>query len=145
MTTWQLVTSAALLAGAASAADPAKIQDPPGSVGVDQPAGVSTPERNTERDTTDTLNGGGQTDVIAGKRAASRPSGPSIQAGQASGAVQPGTEARAGFEETTQPRPANPTPATRGGEAEAGSASDSTTLGTDLGYGTATEPNSPSR
>ena len=145
MKTWKIVTSAALLAGAASATDPAKIQDPPGSVGVDQPAGVSTSERNTERDTTDTLNGGGQTDVIVGKRAARRPSGPTIRAAQARGTVQQGTEARASFEERTRPPASNMTPATRAGDAAPGNTSDSTTLGTDLGYGTGTEPISPSR
>ena len=141
---WRLVTSAALLAGAASAADPTEVQDPPGKVAVNQPAGVSALERNTERDTTDTLRGGGRTDVIAGKRAARRPSGPSIRPSEARGLIQQGTEARASFESGSGSGAATPTPAAGGGGAS-GNASGSTALGTDLGYGTGTEPITPSR
>ncbi len=144
MKTWKLVVSAALLAGAASAADPTNVQDPPGKVDVDQPAGVALPERNTERDVTDTLRGGGRTDVIDGERAGRRAAAPDIQAAEARGNVQPGTEARASFEEGTASFPASETATAEGGEAS-GSALDSTALGTDLGYGTGTEPIPPTR
>ena len=80
MPSWKVAAVSVLaLGGAAFAEDPAATQDPPGKVGVDQPAGVSLGDRNTERDSTDTLRGGGRTDVIDGERA-DRAAGPDIQA-----------------------------------------------------------------
>lgn len=143
MNRWKVVSCAALLAGVASAADPAKMQDPPGNVGVDQPAGVSARERNTERDATDTLQGGGRTEVISGKRAARRPAGPQIRPGQARAAVEQGTEARTGFSGTGSGAAAV-VPSSPAGSAS-GTSSESTSLGTDIGYGTGTEPMEPSR
>lgn len=129
-------------------AEPAARRDPPGEVSVDQPAGVSLRDRDTARDETDTL-GGGATDVIDGRRAGRRAAGPSLRPSEARGGVQAGTEARARFEAgpgaaaPARPpdRPAPP-PATTGPAAEA-EAQDSTALGTDLGYGTGTEPVPP--
>ncbi len=141
MTTWKLVASAALLAGAASAAEPANVQDPPGKVDVDQPAGVSFPDRNTDRDTTDTLRGAGRTDVIDGERAPRRAAAPDIRAAESSSNVQPGTEARASFEGGTGSATApSAGSATGAGAAASEGAGSSTSLGTDLGYGTGTEP-----
>lgn len=145
MTTWKLVFSAALLVGAASAAEPATVQDPPGKVDVDQPAGVALPERNTERDATDTLRGGGRTDVIDGERAPRRAAAPEIRAAESSADVQPGTEARASFEGGTGSGAASSADSVTGAGAgaEASDSAGSTSLGTDLGYGTGTEPAIP--
>jgi len=137
----KLILSAALAVGYASATEPADVQDPPGQVGVDQPAGVPFPDRNTERDTTDTLRGEGRTDVIDGERAGRRASGPDIRAAEARGNVQPGTETRASFEEGTGSGAANDAAS---GDVSEG-ASGSTWVGTDLGYGTGTEPVAPVR
>jgi hypothetical protein len=138
-TSWKAMAVSVLAFGQAFAADPTKTQDPPGNVDVDQPAGVSLPERNTERDTTDTLRGGGRTDVIDGERAGARESRPDIRASEARGNVQPGTEARASFEGGTGSASA-PNDDTAG----AGAADDtesSTFLGADAaGYGMGTEP-----
>lgn len=137
MTISRTVLALGVLAlGQAFASDPKKTQDPPGAVGVDQPAGVSIGDRNTERDTTDTLRGGGRTDVIDGKRAGRRAAGPSITPSEARAQVQAGSEARTSFE---------------GATSESGTSSndsgESTSLGTDLGYGTGTDtaPASPAR
>ncbi len=142
MNRWKLVSSAALLAGVASAADPKSARDPPGAVFVDQPAGISARDRNTDRDATDTLRGG-RTDVIVGKRAARRPAGPQIRPAQGRAAVQQGEEARTGFGETGSGAAAV-TPSTPA-VGDAGGNSESSPLGTDVGYGTGTEPKEPSR
>jgi hypothetical protein len=122
----ELVAVAVLALGRAQATDPASVQDPPGEVDVDQPAGVSLPERNTDQDTTDTLRGG-RTEVIEGAQA---------QPSESRAEVAPGTEARAGFEEGA---------AASTGEANAPEdGAEPTFLGTDLGYGTGTEEEAPS-
>jgi hypothetical protein len=139
-TSWKVVGVSVLALGQAFATDPTKMQDPPGKVDVDQPAGVSLSERNTERDATDTLRGGGRTDVIDGERAG-RASGPAIRASEAHGNVQPGTEARASFEGGTgsAAAPSDDT-ATRASDAPANDTASSTSLGADAaGYGTGTE------
>jgi hypothetical protein len=139
-TAWKVMALSVLALGQASAAGPTKVQDPPGNVDVDQPAGVSLPERNTERDWTDTLRGGGRTDVIDGERAGRRALAPDVRASETYGNVQPGSEARASFDAGTGSGAASAAP--EGGE---DTGSDSTALGTDLGYGTSTEPTAPSR
>lgn len=144
MKAWILVASASVLAGAASA--PGRMQDPPGHIGVDQPAGVSAKERHTVRDVTDTLRGGGRTDVIAGKRAARRASGPAIvRPSSAHSTVKEGTPARASFGGAESGSTAVvPQSQSSTGPAHV-DGSGSTVLGTDLGYGTGTEPVAPSR
>jgi hypothetical protein len=137
MTTWKLVLSAALLAGVASASEPTDVQDPPGKVDVDQPAGVSLPERNTDRDSTDTLRGG-STDVIDGERSSQS----EVRASESWRHVEAGTEARASFEtETRSGAGAAEDIAPSDGAAEG--TSESTSLGTDTGHGTGTEPVAP--
>jgi hypothetical protein len=141
-TSWKVMAVSALALGQAFAADPTNMQDPPGNVDVDQPAGVSLPERNTERDTTDTLRGGGRTDVIDGERAGRRASAPEIRASEARGDVQPGTEARASFEGGTGSAAA-PIDDTAS-DAAADDTESSTFLGADAaGYGMGTEPAAP--
>lgn len=126
----------ALALGQAFASDPKQTQDPPGAVGVDQPAGISVQDRNTERDETDTLRGGGRTDVIDGERAGRR-AGPSISASEARGEVRPGSEARASFDGSTAgARPVRPADDV---DVSPSDSSESTYLGTDLGYGTGTD------
>lgn len=141
-TSWKVVAASVLALGQAFATNPAKTQDPPGQVDVDQPAGVSLSERNTEQDATDTLRGGGRTDVIDGDRAGARESGPDIRASEAHGNVQPGNEARAGSEgETTSAAAPTDDTATRASDAPANDTASSTSLGADAaGHGTGTEP-----
>ncbi len=133
-TSSKLILAAALAVGYASATDPANVQDPPGQVGVDQPAGVALPDRNTERDATDTLQGGGRTEVIDGERSRASAPQPEFRASESRGDVQPGTEARASFEAGTRSADAAEEPPAATGEDATGTA-ESTSLGTDLGYG----------
>lgn len=123
------LAAAALLTGTAFAADPAQVQDPPGHVDVRQPADVALEERNTERDTTDTLRGG-RTEVIEAPRETSSAGG--VQWRE----VEPGAEARASFERSESADAtagaAEPMPGT--------TYSNDTWIGTDLGYGVGTEP-----
>lgn len=110
--------------------DPAAVQDPPGEVDMRQPAGVSLSERNTERDTTDTLAGAGRTEVIDGAAA---------QAAEGRADVQPGAEARTGFGEAPgvagEPAGAE--------EEQPADTAEATSLGTDTGHGTGTELAAP--
>jgi hypothetical protein len=129
-----VLAAAALLAGTANAEDVPEVQDPPGQVDVHQPADVALDERNTARDTTDTLRAGSTEVIQAGEGASER-------AGVRWREVQPGEEARASF--------AAPAP-NAVEESEIGSPaadtmpgtvySDDAWLGTDLGYGVGTEP-----
>lgn len=138
-TSWKVIAVSVLALGQAFAADPTNVQDPPGNVDVDQPAGVSLSERNTERDVTDTLRGGGRTDVIDGDRAGTRASGPDIRASEARGSVQPGSEARARFEDGTGSAAASTDDAATGPPAD--DTGSSTHLGADAaGHGMGTEP-----
>lgn len=143
MTTWWKVMAVSVLAlGQAFAADPTTTQDPPGNVDVDQPAGVSLSERNTERDATDTLGGGGRTDVIDGERAGTRASGPDIRASEGLGNVQPAREARASFEGGTGSAAASTDDAATGAsDSPADDTESPTVLGADAaGHGMGTEP-----
>ena len=130
---WKLVSAGALAAavGTVQASDPPAVQDPPGEVDVRQPAGVSLSERNTERDTTDTLEGGGRTEVIGGEQA---------RASEGRADVQPGAEARTGFAEEPGSAAAE-TPASV--EDEPADTAEATSLGTDTGHGTGTELEAP--
>ena len=128
------IASAAVVTGSAFAADPAQVQDPPGTVDVYQPADVALDERNTAKDTTDTLRGA-RTEVI---EAEPKPgaAGEGVQWRE----VEPGTEARASFDEPGS-ADAAATATETGTDRMPGSVYlDDTWIGTDLGYGTATEP-----
>ena len=136
---WKVLAVGVLALGRASAAEATDVQDPPGQVDVDQPAGVSLPERNTERDTTDTRRGGGRTEVIDGERPGARGSGPDIRASETHGNVQAGSEARASFEGGTGS--AAPVADEAASDAAPDDADSSTVLGADAGgYGMGTEP-----
>jgi hypothetical protein len=131
---WKLVAAGALAvaAGVVQANDPSAVQDPPGEVDVRQPAGVSLTERNTERDTTDTLGEGGRTEVIGGERA---------QATEGRADMQPGAEARTGFGEGSgAAAAAEPSFADEDQPTETAEA---TSLGADTGHGTGTELEAP--
>lgn len=130
---WKLIAAGALAVevGSVQASDPAAVQDPPGEVDVRQPAGVSLTERNTPRDTTDTLGGGGRTEVIEGEQA---------QASEGRADVQPGAEARTGFEAPGAPAAEEPVLA---GEDEPADTAEATSLGADSGHGTGTELEAP--
>jgi hypothetical protein len=130
---WKLVAAGALAVavGSVQASDPSAVQDPPGEVDVRQPAGVSLTERNTARDTTDTLGGGGRTEVIEGDRA---------QASEGRADVQPGAEARTGFGEPGASAAGEPSIA---GADEPTDTAEATSLGADSGHGTGTELEAP--
>jgi hypothetical protein len=130
---WKLIAAGALAAavGTVQASDPAAVQDPPGEVDVRQPAGVSLTERNTARDTTDTLSGGGRTEVIEGEQA---------QASEGRADVQPGAEARTGFGEAPGASGAGE-PSVTGDEPT--DTAEATSLGADTGHGTGTELEAP--
>lgn len=154
-TSWKVMALGVLALGQTYAAEPARVQDPPGKVSVDQPGGVSISERHTQQDATDTLRGGGRTDVIDGERPGVGRSGPDIRPAEGRGDVRAGSETRTSFEDKggddprvpvergTQPSsaaPARGAPAGGAGSTDA----DTSPLGTDHGYGTGTEP-TPSR
>jgi hypothetical protein len=130
-----IATAVALWSGGARAAGPADVQDPPGSVDVNQPADVSLGERDTPRDTTDTLHGA-RTEVIESEGEGAAP-------GSAGGAqwreVAPGGEARASFDEE-QEEAEDPATGAADDRMPGTVYSDDTLLGTDQGYGTGTEP-----
>jgi hypothetical protein len=138
-TPWKLLAVGVLAAGQAWAGGEAKIQDPPGAVGVDQPAGVSLEDRHSERDETDTLRGGA-TDVIEGKRAGRRGGGALVRPSQTHATIQQGSDARASFGGTGSSAGGADQAATEATQdAGASDATRSTFLGTDIGYGTGTE------
>lgn len=136
-TSWKLLAIGVLAAGQAWASE-AETQDPPGGVGVDQPAGVSLEDRHSERDASDTLRGGA-TDVIEGERA--RPAGGAIvKPSRTRAAVEQGSDARASFDGTGSSGPGGDQGSTEATEDTGSDATQSTFLGTDIGYGTGTEP-----
>jgi hypothetical protein len=133
---WKIAVAIAALPARVPATEPASVQDPPGEVDVSQPAGVTREERNTAADTTDTLSGGGRTEVTRGGDDVAQ--GVDARASSDRSDVEPGAEARTGFEPGTSPREESPSPR----DDEAGTAQ-STSLGTDTGHGTGTEAEAP--
>lgn len=136
----KILVAAALGSGVAWAAEPTDVQDPPGEVGVRQPAGVTRSDRSTDRDTTDTLRGGGRTEVTRSLRPDDETSAPEVSASESRGEAVPGEEARASFERgaatdrsTEETRLSGEDPDT----------AESTSLGTDTGHGTGTELPAP--
>lgn len=136
---WKLLVAGVLAAGPALAADEARTQDPPGGVGVDQPAGVSAEDRNSERDPTDTLRGGA-TDAIEGEREGRRAGGVIVQPSEGRGSVEQGGEARTSFGGTGSGASGGEAAPEADEEAGPSESTPSTHLGTDTGYGTGTEP-----
>ncbi|HEX9288472.1 MAG TPA: hypothetical protein VF904_03025 [Anaeromyxobacteraceae bacterium] len=141
-------------AAAARAGDeksPRNVQDPPGRVSVDQPAGVAFDDRDTERDTTDPMHGSTYGDLRkarvmevvtteqspAAVRRTAEASGPAATAPAptqvsrqpSSAQPQPGRDVRASQDEPTRTLTGTP----------------DTSLGTDIGYGTGTEPETRQR
>lgn len=129
---------AAAAPASANANDRAAVQDPPGRVGVEQPAGVGFDDRGSKRDTTHPMYGSTYADLDAPGRtpdpAAHIPSPTEPAATRDEPTVTPpqqGGDVRTSFQ----------------GQTASGSNTShgitDTALGTDLGYGTGTEQ--PSR
>jgi hypothetical protein len=124
------------LAAPASAKEkraPGSVQDPPGAVRVDQPAGVGFSERGTQHDSTHPMYGPTYGDIQAeGQTPVEKPIVIGAEPAWISGANEskrdlvPGRDVRTSFDEP------NATVSTGTGITD-------TAHGTDLGYGTGTE------